>query len=170
MEIVAIDFETADYGKDSACAVGLARIVDGQITEQEAFLIRPPREEFIFTYIHGIRWYDVAEEKSFEQVWPAFRRFVKSANYFAAHNAVFDRGILQACCEAAGVRAPQVPFLCTMRLARLAWKIRPTKLPDVCAHFGIPLKHHDHASDALACAKITAEAISQDFAIETAAI
>ena len=168
MEIVAIDFETADNGRDSACAVGLVRIVDGQVTDTDAFLIRPPREEFLFTHIHGITWNDVEDADPFEQAWPRFSKFLEAANFFVAHYAEFDRGVLRACCEMAGLAAPETPFLCTVRLARQAWDIRPTKLPDVCAHFGIPLIHHDHASDAMACAKITVEAISQDFAIESA--
>ena len=35
-----------------------------------------------------------------------------------------------------------------------AMGIRPTKLPDVCRRLGIPLLHHDAASDATACARI----------------
>jgi DNA polymerase-3 subunit epsilon len=41
-----------------------------------------------------------------------------------------------------------------MRLARQAWNVRPTTLPDVCRHLGIRLRHHDPLSDAEACAKI----------------
>ena len=55
---VAIDFETADYGADSACAVGLVRVEDRQIVHREVVLIRPPRRYIHFSYIHGItcRW------------------------------------------------------------------------------------------------------------------
>ena len=48
-------------------------------------------------------------------------------------------------------------------MARRAWNLRPTKLPDVCRHLGITLNHHDALSDALACAKIViAEAAVAD--------
>lgn len=50
----AIDFETADYGRDSACAVAAVVVSDGQITHRYSQLLRPPRSDFIFTYIHGI--------------------------------------------------------------------------------------------------------------------
>jgi DNA polymerase III epsilon subunit-like protein len=79
-------------------------------------------------------------------------------NKKAAHNASFDRGVLHACCGKFGITPPSADFLCTMKLSRRVWGIRPTKLSDVCRHFNIPLQHHDAASDALACAKIVLEA------------
>jgi DNA polymerase-3 subunit epsilon len=48
-----------------------------------------------------------------------------------------------------------------MELARKTWRIYPTRLPDVCAHLGLALKHHDPASDAEACARIVIAARRQ---------
>lgn len=76
------------------------------------------------------------------------------AHFIAAHNASFDAGVLRACCEQAGLRPPSQPFVCTVQVARRAWNLRPTKLPDVCRHLGLPLRHHDALSDAEACANI----------------
>lgn len=165
--IVALDFETADYGADSACALGMARIVDGRIAGTKAFLIRPPRRRFTFTYIHGLTWDDVKDASTFRDLIPDIEAFLSGANYLAAHNAGFDRNVLAACYARSRRAGPRVPFLCTVRMARAAWGIRPTKLPDVCRHLGIGLRHHDAASDALACAKITARAMAENFPIET---
>ncbi|MBI4378615.1 MAG: hypothetical protein HY578_05905 [Nitrospinae bacterium] len=63
-------------------------------------------------------------------------------------------GVLMACCRSAHVMPPEVRFECTVGLARQVWHIYPTKLPDVCTYLKIPLKHHDVASDAKACARI----------------
>ena len=41
--IVAIDFETADYGRDSACALALVRVEAGLIVQRAFHYIRPPR-------------------------------------------------------------------------------------------------------------------------------
>jgi DNA polymerase-3 subunit epsilon len=154
VNFVAIDFETADYGQDSACAVALVRVQDGRIVDRACRLIRPPRREFVFSYIHGITWTDVAGEPTFRDVWPHLTHLVDGAEFLAAHNAPFDRGVLRACCAAANLRPPVLGFECTVRLARAAWGIYPTKLPDVCRHLRIPLRHHDAASDAEACARI----------------
>ena len=57
---IAIDFETADYQPDSACAVALVRVEGSRIVQRRHFLIRPPRQRFIFSYLHGITWEMVA--------------------------------------------------------------------------------------------------------------
>jgi DNA polymerase III subunit epsilon len=79
---------------------------------------------------------------------------IDNGAFLAAHNAPFDRSVLHACCEMSGLKPTTVPFLCTVALARKEWNIFPTKLPLVCSHLGIPLDHHNAASDAEACARI----------------
>ena len=170
MKLVAIDFETADRWADSACAIGIVSIEEGKITKKGYRLIRPPRRHFIFSYIHGISWADVEAQRTFIEVWDHFVPFWKDADYFLAHNAPFDRNVLRACCSAAGRKPPRAPFICTVRVARSHWNFRPTNLPNVCTQLGISLKHHDAASDALACASIALRAMKEGFPIHSAAV
>jgi len=158
---VAIDFETADHGPDSACAVALVRVEELRIVARESCLLRPPRRQFVFSYVHGITWQRVANEPTFGEAWPRLSRLLDGVSCLAAHNAAFDRSVLDACCRAAGLRPPRLPFSCTMRLARQRWRVYPTKLPDVCAFLGIPLRHHDAGSDAEACARILIESLKR---------
>jgi DNA polymerase-3 subunit epsilon len=151
---VAIDFETADRGSDSACAVALVRVEGLEIVERRVQLLCPPRPRFVFTYIHGITWPDVADKPTFAEAWPELAEMLEGAEQLAAHNAGFDRGVLHTCCHFAGHPTPELPFICTMHLARRTWGIYPTRLSDVCRWLGLPLKHHDPASDAEACARI----------------
>jgi DNA polymerase-3 subunit epsilon len=155
---VAIDFETADYGRDSACAVGLVRVEGQRIVDEVRFLIRPPRRDFVFTFIHNIAWADVENQPTFRTIWLKTRPLLRGAEYMVAHNFGFDRAVLEACCERARLRPPDLGYRCTMKLARCAWGIFPTKLPDVCRSLGIPLDHHDPLSDARACAHIVIRA------------
>ena len=159
---VAIDFETADPGADSACAVGLVKVVENRIVDQAKWLIRPPRRPpynwFPFTRIHRITWDMVAEQPSFAHRWPELAAFIDGAECLVAHNARFDRAVLQACCAMAGLPPPATRFACTVTLARTAWNLRPTRLPDCCRYLGIRLDHHDPLSDALACAQIAISA------------
>jgi DNA polymerase-3 subunit epsilon len=159
MRFVAIDFETADYGPDSACAVGLVTVEEGVIVGRKSFLIMPPREHFYFSYLHGITWDDVKEEPDFGELWPRFEKVIRGADFLVAHNASFDKGVLHACCTRYGLTPPAIPFQCTMRLARRLWSLYPTNLPAVCRHFDIPLNHHDAASDTEACARIMIHAL-----------
>jgi DNA polymerase-3 subunit epsilon len=134
--------------------VALVRVEDGEIVRREACLVRPPRRHFEFTYIHGISWRDVADQPTFADIWPRLTPLLENVEFLAAHNARFDQSVLRACCSVAGLPAPDLPFTCTMLLARHTWRIFPTKLPDVCKHLGLPLHHHNAASDAEACARI----------------
>lgn len=151
---VAIDFETADRHRDSACSVALVRVENGEIARVETRLIRPPRRRIEFTRIHGITWEMVEHEPTFAEVWPELAPLLKGASFLAAHNAPFDRSVLAACCEAASLPLPPVPFRCTVKLSRQRWGLRRARLPDVCGMLGIDLEHHDATSDALACARI----------------
>jgi DNA polymerase-3 subunit epsilon len=159
---VALDFETADRGRDSACAIGLVRVENLKIVERVSFLIRPPRHYFQFTYIHGITWSDVMGELTFGERWPDIEPILKDIDFIAAHNSSFDQGVLYACCDCYGLDRPSVPFLCTVKLARQTWKLFPTKLNNVCDYLGIALNHHEALSDAEACARIVIAAQEQN--------
>ncbi|OQW95084.1 MAG: exonuclease [Verrucomicrobia bacterium A1] len=154
----ALDFETADYGRDSACAVAVVVAEQGKIVKQVYSLIRPPRREFVFSYLHGITWNDVARKPLFGELWPQLSDMLQGVEFVAAHNASFDRGVLNACCAAHGATPTELPYLCTMKLSRRIWNVYPTKLSDVCRHLSIPLQHHEALSDALACAQIVLKA------------
>lgn len=150
----AIDFETANNERDSACALGVVVVERGRIVERLYELIQPPSREFLFSHIHGLTWDDVKRAQRFDAVWSAMVRELQGVDFLAAHNAPFDKGVLHACCETYGLEPPPQPFVCTVRLARAQWDLRPTKLPDVCRYLRIKLRHHQADSDAEACAKI----------------
>jgi DNA polymerase-3 subunit epsilon len=157
---VAIDFETADYGPDSACALGVVAIEDGRIGDVRYHLIRPPRARMRFSWVHGLSWDDVANAPDFAMLWPDLRDLFDGAEAIVAHNAGFDRNVLRACCHAAGHAAPDLPYVCTMRLARALWQVRPTKLSDVCRFLAIGhMRPHHAEADARACAAIAIAAI-----------
>ena len=151
---MAIDFETADYGPDSACAIGLVRVEAMTVVRRETLLIRPPRPRFVFTHIHGITWEMVKDAARFAEAWHCLSPLLDGASVLVAHNAPFDRRVLAACCAAGGLRVPDLPFLCTVQLARRHWGLKPNDLPSVCRRLGIGLVHHDPGSDAEACARI----------------
>jgi len=150
----AIDFETADHGRDSACSLAVVVVEGLEVVGQSHFLIRPPRRQFVFSHVHGITYADVVDKPPFREVWPQAKELLENVQFIAAHSATFDRSVLFACCRASGQSPPAVGFQCTVKLARQAWGIHPTRLPDVCRHLGIPLQHHCAESDALACARI----------------
>lgn len=150
----SIDFETANYRSDSACAIGIVVVSGGRIIDRANFLIRPPTKDFVFSYIHGLTWRQVCNAPTFGELWPELRRRLEPVRFLAAHNAHFDRNVLVACCGRYKLTVVPHPFECTMRITREVWSIYPTRLPDVCRRLRIPLQHHEAGSDAEACARI----------------
>lgn len=155
---VAIDFETANRRRDSACAVGAVRVEDGVVRERYQSLVRPPTRHFEFTGLHGIAWKDVAKAPSFRTVWAELRALCEGVDFLAAHNASFDASVLDACCDHHGLPRFDHRFECTVALARRVWGIHPTRLDCVAAELDIPLRHHEAISDAQACAQIVLRA------------
>jgi DNA polymerase III subunit epsilon len=158
LSFVAIDFETADPKRDSACAVALVKVQCGQIVDRASYRIRPPRREFTTTWVHGITWKDVRYSPPFQDLWPEIDAFCGGVEFLAAHNAPFDRSVLRACCAEAGIELSEPPFLCTCTVARQMLGLKRVRLPDVCDVLDIPLQHHLAESDAEACARIVMEA------------
>lgn len=151
---IAIDFETAGRYDHSACAVGMVKIENMQITDSFYRLIRPPSSTVLYTDIHGLTWNDLKSEKSFRDVWYEGREFITGSDYFIAHYAVFDRKILKGCCEYFCHNYPVQPFLCTCKGARKLIRQKSHALNNVCKTLGIELNHHHALSDAMACAEV----------------
>lgn len=151
---VAIDFETANNSRSSACSVGLVTVSGNKIVSEDVFLIKPPSKQFLFTYIHGLTWEDVKNESAFDELWPRLDEIISGVDFLAAHNAPFDKGVLNMCCKEYDIEAPDIPFVCTVKLARNQWDIYPTKLNNVCDSLDIQLNHHEALSDARACANV----------------
>lgn len=166
MKIIAIDFETATSRADSACALALATIQDDRLVGQKSFLIRPPRQTFEFSFLHGITWNDVKSSPTFSELIPQINHIIQDADYIAAHNAGFDRKVLHTCYGAAGIQPPKNPFICTVKIARRTWRMRQNSLDVVCDRLHIPLNHHDHTSDALACARIVLASMDEKHPVE----
>ena len=108
---VALDFETANSSRNSACSLAIIRVEAHQIVSRTYRLIRPPSTHFMFTHIHGITWNDVRSEPTFKDLWPEFRPLFDGVNFIAAHNASFDSSVMKACCHTYGLVPPGAPYL-----------------------------------------------------------
>lgn len=161
MRALAIDFETANERRDSACAIGLAFIDDGVVTRREYRLIRPPELRFHpgNVRVHGILPAHVTHEPEFPEVWREFAG-AAAGRVFVAHNAAFDSAVLAAMLAFYRMEAPPVTFACSLQLARRAWPDLPGhRLNQLGAFLGVPFRHHHAGEDAYACARIALAAL-----------
>ena len=159
MNFTAIDFETATGYQNSACAVGIVTVENGEIVEQYYTLIQPPDNYYWRRFteeIHGIRPADTANAPTFAELYPEFRKRLHGRTV-VAHNEAFDRSVLKNTMLHYGLDYGELSLTdrweCTMRIYRTKG-FRPCKLSDCCGRLGIELNHHEALSDALACAKL----------------
>ncbi|WP_083266335.1 exonuclease domain-containing protein [Arthrobacter sp. U41] len=158
MSFTAIDFETANSQRGSVCAVGLARVVNGEIVERASWLIKPPSGIDHFeprnVGIHGIRPQDVVTARNWEESLASIFRFA-AGGHFVAYNARFDASVMRAASDATGIDLPQHDFYCALELARGHLDLPRHKLNDVTEHLELPpFEHHEAGADAIACASV----------------
>jgi DNA polymerase-3 subunit epsilon len=157
MKITVIDFETANHNPASACSIGIAVIEAGEITTRVERLIKPPkgigwfREDFIG--IHGITHETVRDAPGFDTVFQELRPHFENT-LLAAHNAVFDMGVLGNLLGYYGIPY-SCGYFCTLAASRVVWPDLPAHdLGTVARHLGVELDHHHAGSDANAAARM----------------
>lgn len=158
MSFTAIDFETANSQRGSVCAVGLARVVHGEIVERASWLIKPPSGIDHFeprnVGIHGIRAKDVVTARDWETSLASIFRFADGGQ-FVAYNAKFDASVMRAATAATGMDLPQHEFYCALELAQGHLDLPRHRLNDVTDHLNLPpFEHHEAGADAIACASV----------------
>ena len=156
MDYVAIDFETANERRSSACAVGVVVVKDGVCAEKISRLIRPPELRFnpFNTSIHGICAEDVKNEPEFCDLWDELRVHL-DGRLVLAHNAAFDMSVLRAILDAYRIPYPELAYHCTLLVAKKVWPGLPSyRLGFVAHRLGVEFEHHKAVDDAFACAEV----------------
>jgi len=160
LDFVAIDFETANKERSSACALGIAVVRNGQIIKKNHWLLKPPQNYFspFNISIHGITEDTVKDKPDFKELWPTIRRYFEN-EVVVAHYAGFDIGVLQEVLNEYEIDYPQFSYSCSRIIAKKVWPNRINYGLKVVAEFlGIKFVHHDAEEDARACAQIVIEA------------
>lgn len=161
---VAIDFETANGKRASACSVGVAKFdADGQLTDAFHSLIQPHSDHRFFhpanTWVHGLRQADVEGAPEWGELFDQVETFVEDLP-LAAHNFGFDGSVLNQLSDLYQLSPLSNSRYCTMRLSRRIYPDLPrASLDIVFGHLfpGEELNHHHAEADAIAAGRIFAE-------------
>ena len=162
IDFVAIDFETANSDRDSACALGVACVEGGKIVSRHYTLLNPQTTFHDFcTYIHGINESAVKDAPDFGEIFPALYQMLEGKRV-VAHNAGFDVGVLEASCQSRNLPMPDILPYDSVDMARTAWPhLEKHKLSALAKTFNLPLKNHNAAEDATACAMLVLKACQE---------
>ncbi|HDF2960442.1 TPA: 3'-5' exoribonuclease [Clostridioides difficile] len=153
---VAIDFETANSERSSACSIGYAIVENGEIVKTGEHLIKP--EPFYFdgynTYLHGIDEEMVSNKSNIVETWNELYPYFKE-KIIVAHNASFDMSVLRCGFDAFSVDYPNLNYICTYKLSEKTWINELNyKLDTLAEKFDIEFRHHNAEEDAIVSAKI----------------
>ena len=121
-DFIAIDFETANEQRDSACQIGITTVKNNQIHEVKSWLINPVQSfNYFNTMIHGITEEMVQDQPTFKDIWPEIAPYFgndEEGSIIVAHNATFDINVLLCMLERYKINIPKGIFLCSLAIAR----------------------------------------------------
>lgn len=158
LSFTAIDFETANPKRASVCAVGVVKVRDGAVVDSLATLVLPPPEHREFSRynvaVHGITARDVAQAPTWDRVYAMIAAFAGD-DALVAHNAAFDRSVLNQASQTYGIPVPRSTWLCTHQASKSVLDLTSYRLPAVATALGLPAHdHHDAGADAYQCAQV----------------
>ncbi len=165
MNFTVIDFETANSKRESACAIGIVKVVNGKITEKNSWLIKPKKLEFNYMNIsiHGIEPEDVINEPEFDELYETIFKKYFNNELIVAHNASFDMSVLRKTFDLYNISYPTFNYLCTVKVAQKTWlNLFNHKLNTLSDYLGFKFKHHDALDDCLACANVLIQACKKE--------
>lgn len=159
----AIDFETANADRASACALGLVVVQKAQIVRRRSWLIRPSKVCFDVNnvMIHGITADRVADKPTFAELWDEVYSEIRGMA-LVAHNASFDIGVLRHTLDDYRIPDPELDYYCTRAISHALWTTLPSYGLELVSHYlGLPFTHHVVEEDAMACAAIVLRGCSE---------
>lgn len=162
-DFIAIDFETANKNRVSACALGLVFVKNDRIAFQTSFHIKPPIGENFSQRnigIHGISAEDVDYAMTFDELWEGELSNYLNDSLVIFHNASMDLSVLKNLFEHYSITKYNIDYVDTMRIAEKSGN--PKKLQELAKLFDVEFENnHDPKKDAKACALIFGELIEQ---------
>ena len=153
---LAIDFETANGQRASACSMGLAWIESDTIVRKEHRLIRPKEIRFndYNIFLHKIRPDHVIDQPDFPTVFSEFVSDISGA-LILAHQAEFEVSVIRETLRQYHLVCPEFSYLCTRMISEAVWPhCGGSSLEVVADYLGIRFGHHNAEEDAVACARV----------------
>jgi DNA polymerase III epsilon subunit-like protein len=149
----AIDFETGNPQRVSACAIGYAVVEDGEIKVTGSHLIKPVGGHAPFqTKIHGITEDQTRDQPNFIELFPKIDYIFK---YPIVGHSQFDSQVLRALSDHFNLNI-HFEYSDSSSMVKTKYpELKNYKLGTVAKYLGLPkFEHHDALEDAKTCARI----------------
>jgi DNA polymerase III epsilon subunit-like protein len=164
LRYVVVDLETTGslIGVDRIIEVGIAVLEGGRVTQRFSSLTQSSRPVTgRIRRLTGIRPSDLVGAPAFGDVAPMVMDMLRSADAFVAHDVRFDQNFLGWELARHGHVMPEMPGLCTLRLAQQLWPDHDGwRLQDLAGSFSVTHdRPHRAGEDALATAGVLAHAL-----------
>lgn len=135
---IAIDFETANSLRGSACQIGLTKVQDGAVKETLESLIFQDSFDPFNVMLHGINEKAVKNAPTFLELLPDISKFIGDMP-LVAHNAGFDMSVFYA--SAGGAIPQDLQYFCSLVMSRQVLDLPSYSLEFVCNELGIDFTH-----------------------------
>lgn len=165
LDFIAIDFETANDARTSACSLGIAIFRDNKLVDTKSYYIKPYPYRFkeSFIEIHHITKEQVADCPTFGELWNEISYLFDNEPTIVAHFAQFDIDVLINSLTHYNIPIPNFNTICSVKVAKsMLPELDNHKLNTVSNYLNIELDHHEAVSDALACGAIICNFANND--------
>jgi DNA polymerase-3 subunit epsilon len=159
VRFAVVDVETTGRGPwagNRIIEIAIVEVHAGAIVDEYETLVNPGQGvPGAITALTGITSAMLAPAPWFEHVAHEVAERLEG-RVFVAHNATFDWSFVSSELVSATGQAPDVPRLCTVRMARrLVTRLRHRNLDELSRHFGVEIHaRHRAYGDALATARV----------------
>ena len=152
MQFVAVDVETANADMASICQVGVAKFVDGTLSEEWSSLVDPEDYfDHVNVSIHGIEPNMVRGQPTLSVIAGRLRSLLEGTTCVC--HTHFDRIAISRAFDKYELRPLATTWLDSARVVRRTWNDLAWKgygLGNVCERIGYEFRHHDALEDAKA--------------------
>lgn len=162
MEFVAIDVETANADMASICQIGIARFVNGRLTDEWKTYVDPQGNfEEVNISIHGIDESVVAGAPTFDKISDRIGSAL-DGRVVVAHTTFDKVAIYRARvkCQAAPPSCKWLDSACVVRRAWPEFSSKGYGLKNICESIGYKFKPHDALEDAKAVGNVLLAAMA----------
>ena len=156
-DFIAIDFETANPKRWSACQIGITKVVNNKIIFTECYTIDPETEiDYINHKLHKIDQSEVAGKPNFKDTWENIKQYFQDAPIVIAHGADFDISVLYSCLNRYQIAPPKADYFCTYETLADLTSFDIYQLEHLMEQYGIQSDDdfHNAGNDSFYCAKL----------------